>query len=68
MVKLAKEEKAISTNAAAANKDKDDGNDNTANEGRKSTRVLLELMEPWHHSGRVVTAERTSCPSRRQRR
>jgi hypothetical protein len=56
VVKSAKEEKAISTNAAAANKDKDDGNDDSTNKGRKGTWVLLELKEPWHHSGRVVTA------------
>jgi hypothetical protein len=57
VVKLVKEEKAISTDAAAANQDKDDGNDNTANKGGKGTRVLLELTEPWHHSGRVITAD-----------
>jgi hypothetical protein len=57
VVKSVKEEKAISTDAAAANKDKDNGNDNAANKGGKGTRVLLELMEPWHHSGRNVTAD-----------
>ncbi len=54
VLKLAKEEKAISTNAAAANKEEDNCNDNAADKGGKGTRVLLELMEPWHHSGRVV--------------
>jgi hypothetical protein len=57
VVKSAKEEKAISTNTAGANKDEDDGNDDTAEKGGKGTRVLLELMEPWHHSGRVVIAD-----------
>jgi hypothetical protein len=57
VVKSAKEEKAISTNATATNEDKDDSNDNAADKGGKVTRVLLELMEPWHHSGRVITAD-----------
>jgi hypothetical protein len=57
VVKLAKEEKAISTNAAAANEDEVDGNNDAANEGGKGTRVLLKLTEPWHHSGRVVSAD-----------
>ncbi len=41
---------------AAANEDEDDGNDNVADEGGKGTQVLLELTEPWHHSGHVITA------------
>jgi hypothetical protein len=57
VVKSAKEEKAISTDAAAANEDKDDCNDNAANKGGKGTRVLLESTEPWHHSGRIVTTD-----------
>ena len=57
VVKLAKEEKVISTDAVAANEDEDDGNDAAANEGGKGTRVLLKLTEPWHHSGRVVSAD-----------
>jgi hypothetical protein len=55
VVKSAKEEKVISADVAAA-KDKDDGNDDAANEGGKGTRVLVELTEPWHDTGRVVTA------------
>jgi hypothetical protein len=57
VVKLVKEEKAISTNAAAANEDEDNGNDDAADKGGKGTRVLLELTEPWHHSSRVITAD-----------
>jgi hypothetical protein len=56
VVKLAKEEKAISADAAAANTDKDDGNDDATDEGGKGTRVLVELTEPWHDTGRVFTA------------
>jgi hypothetical protein len=57
VVKSVKEEKAISTDAAGANEYEDDGNHNAADNGGKGTRVLLELTEPWHHSGRVVTAD-----------
>jgi hypothetical protein len=55
VVKLAKEEKAISTNAAAANKDKDNGNNNTNKKGGKSIWDLMDLTELWHHSGRIIT-------------
>ncbi len=27
------------------------------NKGRKGMQVLLELMEPWHHSDRLVTED-----------
>jgi hypothetical protein len=37
VVKSANEEKAISADVAAANEDKDDGNNNAANEGGKWT-------------------------------
>ncbi len=56
-MKSVKEEKAISADVAAANEDEDDGNDNAADEGGKGTRVLVELTEPWHETGRVVTAD-----------
>ncbi len=56
VVKSAKEEKAISTNATAANEDKDDSNKDATDGGGKGTRVLFELTEPRHHSGRIVTA------------
>jgi hypothetical protein len=49
ILKSAAKEKAIS--AAAAD------NDVTANEGRKRTQVLLKLMEPWHHSDRLITGD-----------
>ena len=40
--------------AAAA----DDGdNIAAADKAGKGTQVLLELTEPWHHSGRLVTAD-----------
>jgi hypothetical protein len=42
---------------AAANEDKDNGNNDAVNKGGKGTRVLLELTEPWRHSGRIITAD-----------
>ncbi len=57
VVKSAKEEKAISADAAAANEDKDNGNDDVANEGGKGTQVLVELTEPRHNTGRIITAD-----------
>ncbi len=51
VVKNATKEKAI----AAATATGADDDDNAADEGRKGMMVLLELMEPWHHSNRLVT-------------
>jgi hypothetical protein len=48
VVKSANEERAIAVAAAA---------DAIADEAGKGTQVLLELTEPWHHSGRLVTAD-----------
>jgi len=60
VVKSANEEKGIAASAAAdaiaaaAAKDNDI---TAANKAGKGTQVLLELTEPCHHSGRLVTAE-----------
>ena len=56
VVKSANEEKEIAV-AAAADAIAADDNIADANEARKGTQVLLELTEPWHHSGRLVTAD-----------
>jgi hypothetical protein len=48
VVKSANEERAIAVAAAA---------DAIADEAGKGTQVLLELTKPWHHSGRLVTAD-----------
>jgi hypothetical protein len=52
VMKSATKEKGITaaTATSAVN------NDDTVNESRKGTKDLLELMEPWHHSDRLVTA------------
>jgi hypothetical protein len=57
VVKSANEEKVNSTDAAAANKDKDNCNNDATNEGGEGTQVLVELTEPWHDTGRVITAD-----------
>jgi hypothetical protein len=52
VVKRAIEEKGIAATTATGM----DDNNNATNEGEKGMQVLLELMEPWHHSSRLVTA------------
>ena len=54
IVKSANKEKAIAS--AAANAIVADNNIAAANKGGNGTQVLLELTEPWHHYGRLVTA------------
>jgi len=56
VVKSANKEKAIAA-AAAAEAIANDENIAAANIASKGTQVLLELMEPWHHSGHLVTAD-----------
>ena len=60
VVKSANEEKAIAASAAAdaitAATTADD-DIAAADKAEKGTQVLLELTEPWHHSGRLVTAD-----------
>jgi hypothetical protein len=56
VVKSANEEKAI-TVAATADAIADDDDIVAANEARKGTQVLLELTEPWHHSGHLFEEE-----------
>ena len=53
IVKSANKEKAIAS--AAANAIVADNNIAAANKGGNGTQVLLELTEPWHHYGRLVT-------------
>jgi hypothetical protein len=60
VVKSANKEKAIAASAAsdAIAAAADDGDDiAAADEAGKGPQVLLELTEPWHHSGRLVTAD-----------
>ncbi len=60
MVKSANEEKAI-TVAATADAIADDDNIVAANKAGNGTQVLLELTEPWHHSGHLFTADAYSA-------
>jgi hypothetical protein len=61
VVKSANEEKAIAASAAAdaiaSAAAAADNNIAAADKAGKGTQVLLELTEPWHHSGRLVTAD-----------
>jgi len=57
VVKSANEEKAIAAAAAATDAIADDDDIASADEAGKGTQVLLELMEPWHHSDHLVTAD-----------
>ena len=63
--KSANEEKAIAA-AAAADAIAADNNIAAADDSRKGTQVLLELMELWHHSSRLVTANAYLGPWRRR--
>jgi len=59
VVKSANEEKAIAASTAAdaiAAAAADDDDIAAADKAGKGTQVLLELTNPWHHSGRAVTA------------
>ena len=56
VVKSTNKEKATAA-AAAANAIADNDKIATANKAGKGTQVLLELTEPWHHSGCLVTAD-----------
>jgi hypothetical protein len=60
VVKSANEEKAI-TVAATADAIADDDDIVAANKAGKGTQVLLELTEPWHHSGHLFTADAYSA-------
>ena len=55
VVKSANKEKATAA-AAAADAIAGDDDITAADEAGKGTQVLLELTEPWHHSGCLVTA------------
>jgi hypothetical protein len=59
LVKSANEEKVIAASATAdaiAAATTADNYITAANKAGKRTQVLLELTEPYHHSGRLVTA------------